>query len=164
MTNAHALARYARLCQEQAIVPIVEPEVLMDGDHDIDQCYTVSEWTLRPGSSSSLSEGRARRHGAQAQHGDLGKKCPNRPRSRRLPKDREVAQGLLPRRGAGIAFLSGQSDEAATAHLDAMNKIGGLPWKLTSATAGPCRRSTEGVVRQAENVAAAQRAFTHRAQ
>jgi fructose-bisphosphate aldolase, class I len=69
--NAHALARYAALCQEAQIVPIVEPEVLMDGDHDIDRCYEVTEFVLKETFPAALlSEGRARRHGAQAEHGD----------------------------------------------------------------------------------------------
>ena len=132
--NGHALARYAALCQQEDIVPIVEPEVLMDGGHDIDTCAhgdgVRAEGNL-PG--ALLSEGPARRHGAEAEHGGAGQE------ERQAGSVQEVAEktvkllkACVPGAVPGIAFLSGgQSDEDATAHLDAMNKIGNLPWKLT---------------------------------
>ena len=133
--NAHALARYAALCQDEDIVPIVEPEVLMDGDHDADRCYNVTEWVLKTTFEQLYyARGRARRHGAQAEHG----RSPAR-RARRRASVAEVAEktvrvlkACVPAAVPGIAFLSGgQSDEEATAHLDAMNKLGDLPWNLT---------------------------------
>ena len=73
LANAHALARYAALCQDAQIVPIVEPEVLMDGDHDIDRCYEVTELGAEGNLPAALlSEGRARRHRAEAEHGGAG--------------------------------------------------------------------------------------------
>ena len=78
MTNAHALARYAALAQENGIVPIVEPEVLMDGDHDIDTCARVTEWTLKEVFQALYLQAarRARRHDIEAQYGDLGCEMP----------------------------------------------------------------------------------------
>ena len=130
--NAHALARYAALCQEEGIVPIVEPEVLMDGDHDIDRCYDGHRMDAQDRVRAALLPARrARRHGAQAQHG----RSPARSARKRAgveevaEKTVRVLKACVPAAVPGIAFLSGgQSDEEATAHLDAMNKIGGLPW------------------------------------
>src|SRR5258705_4647543 len=134
MTQAHALARYSGLCPDQGTVPIVEPEVLMDGDHDIDRCYAVTEWTLKT-VFEQLYDQRVALEGMVLKPNMViaGKKC-----SKQASVD-EVAERtvkvLKARVSAavpGIAFLSGgQSDADATAHLDAMNKIGGLPWKLT---------------------------------
>jgi fructose-bisphosphate aldolase, class I len=167
MTNAHALARYAALCQQEGIVPIVEPEVLMDGDHDIDRCQAVTEWTLKT-VFEQLYDQRVALEGMVLKPNMViaGKKC-----SKQASVD-EVAERtvkvLKARVSAavpGIAFLSGgQSDADATAHLDAMNRIGGLPWKLTfsygrALQAAP-QKAWSGKL---ENVAAAQRAFAHRA-
>jgi fructose-bisphosphate aldolase class I len=165
--NAHALARYAALCQAAQIVPIVEPEVLMDGDHDIERCYEVSMRVL----NKTFQELRVQR---VALEGMILK--PNMAISgKKSPKQAsvgEVAQmtirllkACVPAAVPGIAFLSGgQSDEDATAHLDAMNRIGGLPWPLTfsygrALQAAP-QKAWSG---KAENVALGQRAFTHRA-
>ena len=89
-TNANALARYAALCQEEQIVPIVEPEVLMDGDHDIDRCYEVTEWVLKTVFQELYyAARRARRHGAEAQHGRLRQEVArSRPASRKWPRRR----------------------------------------------------------------------------
>ena len=86
--NAHALARYAALCQAAQIVPIVEPEVLMDGDHDIDRCVKVTEWVLKETFQRALLQPRrARRHGAQAQHGDVRQEeRASAPASRKSPR------------------------------------------------------------------------------
>ncbi|HEV7599755.1 MAG TPA: class I fructose-bisphosphate aldolase [Bradyrhizobium sp.] len=166
--NAHALARYAALCQQAQIVPIVEPEVLMDGDHDIDRCYEVTQRVL----NKTFQELRVQR---VALEGMILK--PNMAISGKKAKTRagieEVAEktirllkSCVPAAVPGIAFLSGgQSDEEATAHLDAMNRIGGLPWKLTfsygrALQAAP-QKAWSG---KAENTAAGQQAFTHRAQ
>jgi fructose-bisphosphate aldolase, class I len=166
-TNAHALARYAALCQTAQIVPIVEPEVLMDGDHDIDRCYEVTMRVL----NKTFQELRTQR---VALEGMILK--PNMAvsgkKSLRQASVEEVAdktirllKSCVPAAVPGIAFLSGgQSDEDATAHLDAMNRIGGLPWKLTFSYG----RALQSAPQQAwsgrtENIAAGQQAFTHRA-
>ncbi len=132
--NCHALARYAALCQEAGIVPMVEPEVLMDGDHDIETCFDVTEATLRS-LYSALYEHNVFLEGTilKASMVISGKDC-----DEQADVD-EVAEATLmclraavPAAVPGIVFLSGgQSDEAATAHLNAMNLIGGHPWPLT---------------------------------
>ena len=90
LANAHALARYAALCQEADIVPIVEPEVLMDGGHDIETCAQVTEWVLKEVYQQLYYQNVvARRHGAEAQHGHRrARSRPSRPRSRRSPSAR----------------------------------------------------------------------------
>jgi fructose-bisphosphate aldolase class I len=165
--NAHALARYAALCQEAQIVPIVEPEVLMDGDHDIDRCYEVTQRVL----NKTFQELRVQR---VALEGMILK--PNMAvsgkKSRKQAGVEEVAEktirllkSCVPAAVPGIAFLSGgQSDAEATAHLDAMNRIGNLPWKLTfsygrALQAAP-QKAWSG---KAENLGAGQQAFSHRA-
>lgn len=167
--NAHALARYAALCQEAGIVPIVEPEVLLDGDHDIDRCYAVTEETLTrlfaelrdqnvhlPGlilKASMVLPGKN-----AAQQADM----------------REVAAATLrclyatvPASVPGVAFLSGgQSNEDATAHLDAMNRLDGghAPWKLTFSYARALQQPALDIWRgEAANVDKAQAVLAHRA-
>ena len=130
--NAHALARYAALCQDEGIVPIVEPEVLMDGDHDIDRCAEVTELGAQgPFRGAVLQPRRARRHGAQAEHGRARQEVGKRASVEEVAeKTLRVLKACVPAAVPGIAFLSGgQSDEEATAHLDAMNKMGPLPWQ-----------------------------------
>jgi len=132
--NAHALARYAALCQEQGLVPMVEPEVIMDGNHDIDTCYEVTEVTLRS-LFASLYE-----HNVMLE-GTILKASMVLPGSTSGEKAsvEEVAAATLqclkatvPATLPGIVFLSGgQSDEDATAHLDAMNRMGAKPWPLS---------------------------------
>jgi fructose-bisphosphate aldolase class I len=167
MTNAHALARYAALCQDEGIVPIVEPEVLMDGDHDIDRCQAVTEWTLKT-VFEQLYDQRVALEGMVLKPNMViaGKKCSKQASVDEVAERTvKVLKARVPAAVPGIAFLSGgQSDADATAHLDAMNKIGGLPWKLTfsygrALQAAP-QKAWSGKL---ENVAAAQRAFTHRA-
>jgi fructose-bisphosphate aldolase class I len=165
--NAHALARYAALCQAAQIVPIVEPEVLMDGDHDIDRCYDVTQRVL----NKTFQELRVQRVELEGMvlkpnMAISGKKCAKRASVNEVAeKTVRLLKACVPAAVPGIAFLSGgQSDEEATAHLDAMNKIGHLPWKLTfsygrALQAAP-QKAWSG---KAENVAAGQRAFTHRA-
>ena len=167
MANAHALGRYAALCQNENIVPIVEPEVLMDGDHDIDTCYTVTEWVLKT-VFEQLYYQKVALEGMVLKPNMV---IPGKKSSKRASVDEvaektvKVLKACVPPAVPGIAFLSGgQSDEAATAHLDAMNKIGGVPWKLTysygrALQAAP-QKAWSG---RAENVAAGQRAFLHRA-
>jgi fructose-bisphosphate aldolase class I len=165
--NAHALARYAALCQEQEIVPIVEPEVLMDGDHDIDRCYSASEWALKA-TFEELYYNRVALEGIVLKPNMAvpGKKSSKKASVEEVAeKTVRLLKACVPGAVPGIAFLSGgQSDEDATAHLDAMNKLGPLPWKLTfsygrALQAAP-QRAWGG---KSENVAAAQRAFAHRA-
>jgi fructose-bisphosphate aldolase class I len=166
-TNAHALARYAALCQQAQIVPIVEPEVLMDGDHDIDRCYDVTEWVLKE-TFQELYYQNVELEGMvlKPNMAISGKKCVKQAGVAEVAeKTVKLLKACVPGAVPGIAFLSGgQSDEEATAHLDAMNKIGGLPWNLTfsygrALQAAP-QKAWSG---KADNVAAAQRAFTHRA-
>ncbi|MEP9349315.1 class I fructose-bisphosphate aldolase [Xanthobacter sp. KR7-225] len=166
-TNAHALARYAALCQEAKIVPIVEPEVLMDGDHDIDRCYEVTEFVLKE-TFQELYYQRIRLEGMVLKPNMVvpGKKSAKKASVAEVAeKTVRLLKSCVPAVVPGIAFLSGgQSDEEATAHLDAMVKCGGLPWKLTysygrALQAAP-QKAWSG---KAENVAAAQSAFTHRA-
>jgi fructose-bisphosphate aldolase, class I len=165
--NAHALARYAALCQHEGIVPIVEPEVLMDGDHDIDRCATITEWVLKT-VYEALYYARVRLEGTVLKPNMVipGKKCPKRASVEEVAeKTARVLKACVPAAVPGIAFLSGgQSDEEATAHLDALNRIGGLPWRLTfsygrALQAAP-QKAWSG---KSENAAAAQRAFVHRA-
>ncbi len=165
--NAHALARYAALCQAAQIVPIVEPEVLMDGDHDIDRCYEVSMRVL----NKTFQELRAQRVALEGMilkpnMAIAGKKCAKQSSVEEVAeKTIRLLKSCVPAAVPGIAFLSGgQSDTDATAHLNAMNRIGGLPWRLTfsygrALQAAP-QKAWSG---KAENAAAGQRAFTHRA-
>src|SRR3954463_12328120 len=165
--NAHALARYAALCQDEEIVPIVEPEVLMDGDHDIDRCYSVSEWVLKA-TFEELYYNRVAPEGMVLQPNMVvpGKKSAKKASVEEAAETTgRLRTSCVPAAVPGIAFLSGgQSDEEATAHLDAMTKLGPLPWKLTfsygrALQAAP-QKAWSG---KSENVAAAQRAFIHRA-
>ncbi len=132
--NAHALARYAALCQEQEIVPIVEPEVLMDGDHSIDRCEEVTDQVLEE-VFHALHAHRIYLEGMVLKPNMVisGKRSP----SQAGPE--QVAQATVrclkrrvPAAVPGIAFLSGgQSPEEATLHLSLMNQLGPLPWSLT---------------------------------
>jgi fructose-bisphosphate aldolase class I len=165
--NAHALARYAALCQAAQIVPIVEPEVLMDGDHDIDRCYDVTQRVLNKTFQELLVQ-RVALEGMilKPNMAISGKKSAKQASVEEVAeKTIRLLKACVPAAVPGIAFLSGgQSDEEATAHLNAMNRIGNLPWKLTfsygrALQAAP-QKAWSG---KAENVAAGQRAFTHRA-
>lgn len=132
--NMHALARYAALCQEQGLVPMVEPEVIMDGAHDIDECFQVTDVTLRS-LFAALNE-----QGVMLE-GTILKASMVLPGT--LSHDKasveevaaatlQVLKATVPATLPGIVFLSGgQADEDATAHLDAMNRVGGLPWPLS---------------------------------
>jgi fructose-bisphosphate aldolase class I len=167
MTNAHALARYAALCQDEGIVPIVEPEVLMDGDHDIDRCYAVTEWTLKT-VFEQLYDQRVALEGMVLKPNMVisGKKAKNRAGVEEVAERTvHVLKARVPASVPGIAFLSGgQSDEEATAHLDAMNRIGGCPWALTFSYGRALQAAPQKAwAGKADNVATAQRAFAHRA-
>lgn len=168
--NTHALARYAALCQEAGIVPIVEPEVLMDGplaSHDINRCYEVTEWTLRT-LYRELYDARVDLEGTILKPNMViaGQKAASQASAEEVAeKTVKVLKATVPSAVPGIAFLSGgQSDEAATQHLSLMNAIGDLPWSLTFSYG----RALQAAAIKAwggkpENVAAGQRAFAHRA-
>jgi fructose-bisphosphate aldolase class I len=166
-TNAHALARYAALCQASQIVPIVEPEVLMDGDHSIDRCLEVTEFVLKE-TFQQLYYQRVPLEGIvlKPNMAISGKKAAKRAGVQEVAeKTVRMLKACVPGAVPGIAFLSGgQSDEEATAHLDAMNKIGNLPWKLTFSYGRALQAAPQKAwAGKAANVTAAQAAFTHRA-
>jgi fructose-bisphosphate aldolase class I len=164
-TNAHALARYAALSQEAGLVPIVEPEVLMDGDHTIERSFEVTSRTLHA-VFTELRDQRVQPEGILLKPNMVlsGYECPEQ------ASDEEVAEETLrcfrrhvPAAVPGIVFLSGgQSDEQATARLSVMNAIGPHPWQLSfsygRALQAPALKAWGG-----ENVEAAQRAYYHRA-
>jgi len=168
--NAHALARYAALCQEANIVPIVEPEVLMDGPdstHDIDTCYRVTELTLKI-VFEQLYFARVRLEGIVLKPNMV---VPGQ-RSAKKASVEEVAEktvrvlkNTVPPAVPGIAFLSGgQSAEEATAHLSAMNAMFDLPWKLTFSYGRALQsEALSAWAGRSENVRAGQKAFAHRA-
>jgi fructose-bisphosphate aldolase, class I len=165
--NAHALARYASLCQEQSIVPIVEPEVLMDGDHDINRCAEVTERVLKT-VYAELYEARVVLEGTVLKPNMVisGKKSAKQASVAQVAEATlRVLKACVPPAVPGIAFLSGgQSDDEATAHLDAMNKIGDLPWPLTFSYGRALQAAPQSAWRgRHDNVAAAQHAFAHRA-
>jgi fructose-bisphosphate aldolase, class I len=165
--NAHALGRYAALCQAAQIVPIVEPEVLMDGDHDIERCQQVTELVLKL-QFEELYFQRVALEGIVLKPNMVisGKKNGKRAGVEEVAeKTVKVLKNCVPGAVPGIAFLSGgQSDEEATAHLDAMNKIGNLPWALTFSYGRALQHAPQTTWKgKTENVAAAQRAFSHRA-
>lgn len=165
--NAHALARYAGLCQANGIVPIVEPEVLMDGAHTIERCFEVTEAVLKA-TFDALFEQRVQLEGIVLKPNMViaGKKCPRQASVDEVAEQTiSVLKITVPSAVPGIAYLSGgQSDEDATAHLNRMNEIGGFPWKMTFSYG----RALQAAPQKAwsgkpENVKAAQEAFLHRA-
>ena len=165
--NTHALGRYAALCQEAGIVPIVEPEVLMGGHHSIERCHEVTETALNSLFTELYEQG-VKLEGIVLKPNMVvaGKKCPHQPSVEDVAQRTiKVLKDTVPAAVPGIAFLSGgQDNEMATEHLDMMNKIGGFPWKLTYSYGRALQQSTlfawQG---KAENYEAAQAAFTHRA-
>ena len=165
--NAHALARYASLCQQAGIVPIVEPEVLMDGAHDIDRCDEVTRFVLNA-VFQELFEQRVPLEGIVLKPNMVicGKGCGKRASVEEVAARTIAAlKATVPSAVPGIAYLSGgQSDEEATAHLDAMNRIGGFPWKMTFSYGRALQAAPQKAwAGKSENVAAAQHAFCHRA-
>ncbi len=167
VANAHALARYAALCQECGIVPIVEPEVLLDGSHTIERCEEVTEETLRI-TFTTLLEQRVHLEGMILKPSMV---VSGKDNARQAGVD-EVAERTIrclkrtvPGAVPGIAFLSGgQSAVSATEHLNAMNKMGPHPWQVSFSYAralqDPALKAWKG---EAGNVAAAQKIFYHRA-
>jgi fructose-bisphosphate aldolase, class I len=165
--NADALARFAALSQEAGLVPIVEPEVLMDGDHSIDRCYEATARMLR------ALFGELDRAGIESSGTLLktnmvlsGKDAPERAGAEEVARTTiRCLKETVPPEIPGVVFLSGgQSDEDATAHLNEMNRIGGVPWELSfsygRALQAPALEAWKG---DASNVDAAQRALHHRA-
>jgi fructose-bisphosphate aldolase class I len=166
-TNCHALARYAAICQDNDIVPIVEPEVLMDGSHDIDQCYKITQWVLKT-QFSELYYQRVLLEGMVLKPNMViaGKKSPKQASPEEVAEQTvRVLKDCVPSAVSGIAFLSGgQSDEQATMHLNLINRLGSLPWPVTFSYGRALQHLPQTVwAGKPENVAAAQRAFTHRA-
>src|SRR5215472_1206184 len=166
--NAQALARYAALAQENGIVPIVEPEVLMDGSHDIQRCEDVTSWVLSE-VFEELFVADVALEGMILKPNMVvpGKKCPTQNSVEEVAERTvRLLKRHVPSAVPGIAFLSGgQSDEDATAHLSAMNRLGSLPWALTFSYG----RALQAAPQKAwsgkpENVAKAQAAFAHRAE
>ncbi|MDH3212564.1 MAG: fructose-bisphosphate aldolase class I [Myxococcales bacterium] len=165
--NAHALARYAALCIEGGLVPIVEPEVLMDGSHTIERCYEVTERTLRKVFDALYDQRVPLQETILKPNMVLsGTECPQQADVRRVAEETlRCFRNAVPAEIPGIVFLSGgQSDELATAHLNEMNKVGGSPWELSfsygRALQAPPLKAWAG---KAENRDAAQKAFYHRA-
>ena len=166
--NAHALARYAAICQEAGIVPIVEPEVLMDGDHTIDRCEQVTEWTLNA-VYDALYLNKVQLEGSVLKPSMVisGKGCAQQAGVEEVAERTvKVLKRTVPSAVAGVVFLSGgQSDEVATAHLNAMNRMfaGRMPWPLSfsygRALQAPSLKAWKG---SASNVAAGQAALLHR--
>jgi len=165
--NAHALARYAALCQDQGLVPIVEPEILMNGDHTIEESYQLTTETLYTVFYELAAQG-VELEGMVLKPNMVlsGYDCSEQ------ASVKEVAEmtvdcffNTVPAAVPGIAFLSGgQSDELATAHLNAMNQIDGTPWNLTfsygRALQAPALKAWSG---RAENIPTAQEALMKRA-
>lgn len=168
--NSHALARYAALCQEAGIVPIVEPEVLMDGepgDHTIERCHEVTSRVLLQ-VFEDLHHQNVKLEGMVLKPNMIvpGVNCAKQAGPEEVAAHTvSVLKRTVPAAVAGIAFLSGgQSDEEATANLNAMNAMGNLPWPLTFSYG----RALQAAALKAwggkpENIEAATKAFTHRA-
>jgi fructose-bisphosphate aldolase, class I len=166
-TNAHALARYAALSQETGLVPIVEPEVLMNGDHTIERSFEVTSRTLHA-VFTELRDQRVHYEGMLLKPNMVlsGYECPQRAGVEEIAVETlRCFRRHVPAAVPGVVFLSGgQSDEDATAHLDAMNRLGPHPWELSfsygRALQAPVLKAWSGDL---ANVAAAQQAYLHRA-
>src|SRR5262249_23557076 len=166
--NAHALARYAALCQDEGIVPIVEPEVLMDGDHSIERCYDVTKQTLRT-VFNELADQRVEFEGMLLKPNMVipgkkfagGKAAPDQVADATIKCFRHVVPAAVP----GILFLSGgQSDEEASANLDAINKKAPLPWQVSFSYGRALQAAALVAWGGADaNAGAGQKAYLHRA-
>lgn len=167
LANAQALARYAALCQENGLVPIVEPEVLMDGAHNLQRCQEVTEHTLHL-VFNALYDHRVMLEGMLLKPNMViaGKKCSVQATVEEVATETlRTLRHTVPAAVPGIVFLSGgQSDELATAHLNRMNQSGSHPWLLSfsygRALQAAALKSWAG---KSQNVDAAQKAFLHRA-
>jgi fructose-bisphosphate aldolase class I len=166
--NAHALARYAALCQDEGIVPIVEPEVLMDGAHSIERCSTVTTATLHTVFDTLIAQ-RVELDGMLLKPNMVipgkkfsgGKASPQEVAKATIACFREVVPAAVP----GIVFLSGgQSDEEATANLDAINKLGPHPWEVSFSYGRALQAAALSAWKGSdENAPAGKAAFLHRA-
>ena len=167
LTNAHALARYAGLCVDEGLVPIVEPEILMDGTHTIERSHAVTERTLHF-VFQALAEQLVPLEQILLKPNMVlsGYECPKQASVREVAERTiQCFKRVVPAAVPGIVFLSGgQSDEAASAHLSEMNRIGGFPWEMSfsygRALQAPALKAWGG---KKENFDAAQQAFYHRA-
>jgi fructose-bisphosphate aldolase class I len=165
--NAHALARYAALSQEAGLVPIVEPEVLMDGDHSIDRCYDATSRTLTA-LFSELADARVSLEGTLLKTNMVlsGKDASDQAGIEEVARQTVKVLGeTVPAEIPGVVFLSGgQTDELSTAHLNAMNRMDHGPWELSfsygRALQAPSLKAWKG---ESSNVEAGQRALYHRA-
>lgn len=165
--NAHALARYAALCQEGGLVPIVEPEVLLDGSHTVERCQEVTEQALKV-TFTALFLQRVYLEGMILKPSMVvsGKDCPQQAGVQEVAeRTMRSLKRTVPAAVPGIAFLSGgQSAERATEHLNAMNAMGTHPWEVSFSYAralqDPALKAWKG---DSANVAAAQKIFYHRA-
>ena len=168
-TNAHALARYAKICQEGGLVPIVEPEVLMDGDHDIERCDRVTTMTLNTVFDELYAQDVALEGMILKPNMVIsGSDCKTQAGVDEVAeRSVQCLKRCVPAAVPGIMFLSGgQSEEDATAHLNAMNaKFAPAPWKLSysygRALQQSCLKAWQG---DARNVSAAQAVLLERAQ
>jgi fructose-bisphosphate aldolase class I len=165
--NNHALGRYAALCQEAGIVPIVEPEILMGGYHSVERCHEVTRKTLNSLFTELYEQGVAL-EGIVLKPNMVvaGKLCAEQPSRQEIAERTiQVLKDTVPSAVPGIAFLSGgQANEEATRNLDMMNKIGGFPWKLTYSYGRALQQSALFAWKgDAANYDAAQTAFNHRA-
>ncbi len=164
--NAHALARYAAACQAASIVPMIEPEVLLDGNHTIERCEEVTESTLRATFAALAAYNVSSEHTIlKASMVVSGNACVTQAGVAEVAeRTLRVLKRTVPASLPGVVFLSGgQSDLLATAHLDAMNRVG-APWPLTFSYS----RALQNTALKAwggkpANVSAAQAAFAHRA-
>ncbi|MGH8752134.1 MAG: class I fructose-bisphosphate aldolase [Burkholderiales bacterium] len=164
--NAHALARYAALCQEAGLVPIVEPEVIMEGNHTIERCFEVTQAALQTVFNTLFRQRVSLEHMVlKASMVISGDKCSKQASVEEVAKQTvRCLKCTVPGAVPGVVFLSGgQSAEVATAHLNAMNQLGPHPWPLSfsygRALQEPALKTWKG---QAANVAAAQKALLHR--
>jgi fructose-bisphosphate aldolase class I len=167
MANAHGLARYAALCQEAGLVPMVEPEILLEGDHSMERCYEVSAatWTLL---FEQLKEQGVAMEGCILKTSMIlpGKSCAEQADLQTVAEQTvKCLTENVPHDLAGVVFLSGgQSAEEATMRLDAMNKIGGLPWPLSFSYGRAIQAPALDVwARDHQAISEAQGVLTHRA-
>lgn len=166
-TNAHALARYAALCQEASIVPVVEPEVVMDGSHSIERCFDATRTTLHALFEELFTQNVSLEHVLLKANMVLsGKDSPDQADVQTVAQETvRCMRSVVPAAVPAVVFLSGgQSNELASAHLDAMNRLEEQPWELSFSYAralqGPAIEAWKG---EASNVERAQAALLHRA-
>ncbi len=166
-SNAHALARYAALCQENNIVPIVEPEVLMDGEHNIDKCYEVTKKTLGKVFEELLGHGVNLKGICLKPNMVIDGSLYSEKSSKEEIAKKTIAcfKEVVPEEIPGIVFLSGgQSELEATENLDQMNKISDFPWNLSFSYGRALQASAlKAWGGEDKNEELASKAFEHRA-